>query len=107
MGFDFSGLNDAVINTFADDGTHEHVAIFVTETGTHKVEAIFLAPYEGMSAAGVPVDRQDTTITVISDDISGINLARRDKVTVRCVDYLVVSIGPDDGGMTEIIIGAQ
>ena len=49
MGFDFSGLNNAVINTFADNGessSEERIVIFKTSIGTHSVEAIFMAPYD-------------------------------------------------------------
>ena len=64
-----------------------------------------MAPYEGMTAAGIQIDRQDTTISVKTSDVSVISLNRRDTVTVRGIDYLVVSIAPDDGDITEIIIG--
>lgn len=96
---DWSGLNNACMNAFAETVD----AVFTVDGNDHTVSAIFSGPWTGPAAASRDIQRQDTTVSVKTEDVPA-GLKRGILVLVKSKNYEFVSAEPDDGGMTEIVI---
>jgi hypothetical protein len=92
-----SGMNDVLLSTLGDT-----VQITLTDNTTLMVSGVFSRQRDDVESNIAPSYRY--TVEVKTADVQGFAVAKRDLVKVFDVDYTIVDIVPDDGGMTTYVL---
>lgn len=77
--------------------------VTVTKADTSTFTAIFVNEYEAQSVYGMDIDSSVPLLTCKSTDVS--SLLRGDVLTIDSVDYNILSLQPDDTGVTVLALG--
>jgi hypothetical protein len=99
MGYDFSDLNDTVIDVFA-----EAAVITVNGVPAPEIQAVFFAPWSEVQIGKTPIDRTNPRLVGRTSDIAPLNPQPGDTVTVGGRNFEIVGEMNQDGGMTEIAL---
>ena len=102
MGFDFSGLNNAVIDTFADDGVVWPEIIIETRTGDHSRKGIYDADYLADQLDYTTINKPDYMISMHTIDFESTDAAKGDYITIRGIKLQIIDFEKDVAGMVVI-----
>jgi hypothetical protein len=98
MAFDFSDVNDVVLDVFAE-------TVVITVNGVpSSVQAAFFAPWTEVRIGKTPIDRTDPRIVGRTSDIAPLNPQPGDTVAVGGRNFEIVGPMNQDGEMTEITL---
>lgn len=101
---DLARMNAAIMNA------HGRSDVSLIGTGyAITPRGIFSAPWIGTAMGGMPIDRPDPTLQVLTQDLSGLPAGAPmpgDQATVGSASYTIVSPPKDTEGITELVLRA-
>ena len=86
MAFDFSGLNNAVENTFGGDCKIVKTGVVIQAVFDHEYVDVF------------DIEASGPAVTAKTSDVSGV--ANEDELLIGAVKYKIIEQRPDSEGMT-------
>jgi hypothetical protein len=92
-----SGMNDVLLSTFGDT-----VQITLADDTALMVSGVFSRQRDDVEKNVAASTRY--TVQVKTADVQGFAIAKQNTVTVGGVDYTIVDIEPDDGGLTTYVL---
>jgi hypothetical protein len=91
---DFSDLNAAAINAFGES------VLFTLQGGAVFLPVIFDVNQDRTQVADLPINSSEKTLSMLQSDVNAHGIEIRGKVQVRNVDYQILDIEHDAGGMS-------
>ena len=96
MGFDFSGLNNAVADVFGE------ACVIKSKTGSHDVIGTYFAPFEQYQLDEMVRNSPDHMVVMHTDDFDATSAVKGDTMTVRSVVYDIVDFEKDEAEMIAV-----
>lgn len=94
MLYDSSPLNETVVDVFGVDCTVNGV----------EVSGIYESPHRGVTAGGYPIEVEDYSLTVITEDLDPTGAEEGDRVIIGTEEFTIVAVKPDYEGMTALTL---
>lgn len=92
-----AGMNDTMLATFGDT-----VSFTLSDNTALTVSGIFSRERDDVQPNVAPSWRY--TVAVKTADVQAFGVVKRNTVAVDGVDYTIIDILPDDGGMTKFVV---
>ena len=96
MGFDFSGLNNAVTDTFGE------TCVIKSSIGSQDVTGTYFAPFEVYQLGEMVRSSPDHVVVMITSAFDATSAKKDDTMKVRSVVYDIVDFEKDEAGMIAV-----